>query len=72
MPPTILGSPPMSFTVQSFRITLFTDCMKRPKCREKFTFYVLPMIILDILADNQAQLSAGICPNNPNIAQMVM
>ena len=54
MPPTILGSPSMSFAVQSFRITLFTDYMKGPKCRGKFTFYVLPMIILDFLAHNQA------------------
>lgn len=72
MPLTILGSPPMSFAVQSFRIILFTDCMKRPKCRGKFAFCVPPMIILDFLADNQAQLSAGICPNNPNRAPMVM
>lgn len=30
------------------------------------------MIILDFLADTQAQLSAGICPNDPNIARVVM
>lgn len=72
MPLTILGSPPMSFAVKSFRITFFTDCMKKPKCRGKFTFCVLPTIILDFLADNQAQSSAGISPNNPNTAQMAM
>lgn len=41
------------------------------KSRGKFTFCVLPMIIFDFLADNQGQLSAGTCPNNPNTAQMV-
>lgn len=68
---TILRSPLMSFGVWSTRISLFTDCMKSPKSKGKFTFYVLPMIILGFLADNQAQLSAGTCPSNPNTAQMV-
>lgn len=40
--------------------------------QRKFPFCVLPIIILGFLADNQTRLSARICPNNPNIAEMVM
>lgn len=67
----IFRSPLMSFGVQRTRISLITDHMKSPKSRGKFTFCVLPMIILDFLADNQAQLSAGTSPSNPNTAEMV-